>query len=365
MTKAHTNRGPVRVGIIGYGDIAGPYMQTLEPYRSRQIELVGVAGRTPDKCAAFAKQHDLRAYGSIPELLADKGVELVLDLTAQNAHTEVVSLCLDAGKNVYCEKPIAFNYREAAELTAKAKKAGLRLGSAPSSFLGEAQQTAAKQIREGRLGTVRLVYAEINHHRIETWHPSAPLFYACGPLFDMGPYALVLLASIFGPVRSVTGWGRIILGERHTKDGTPFRLEKPDFVVALLEFASGPVARLTVNYYTDWMKKEGELVEFHGDKGSLYLAHVSIFSAGVEYADFGKPYEPVPFVKEPFKGIEWGRGLIDMAEAMRGDRPHRATGEQAAHIIEVLEAIEESVRIERSVAVSSTFSPPAPMEWAL
>ena len=288
----------------------------------------------------------------------------MLDLSGQDAHASVVASCLDAGKHVYCEKPLALSYAQASELVARAKPAGLRLGSAPSTFLGEAQQTAAKVIREGRLGRVRLVYAEINHGRVETWHASPLPFYACGPLFDMGPYALVLLTSMFGPVARVEARGRFLLEERRTKDGTAFNLEKPDFVIALIEFGDGLLARLTVNYYADWWKKEGELVEFHGDDGSLCLSHVSVFSAGVEYADYGKRYETVALVREPFQGIEWGRGVVDMAEALREGRPHRASGEQAAHIIEIMCAIEESAASKQTVDVTSTFPPPTPMEWA-
>ncbi len=362
MTEKASSSKPIRVGIIGCGEIAGPYVQTLQPYS--QVELAGVAARTQEKCTLFAGKHGLRAYESIPDLLADKSIDLILDLTGQDAHAEIVAKCLDAGKHVYCEKPLALNYREAEQLVARAKQAGLLLGSAPSTFMGEAQQTAAKLIREGRLGTVRVVYAEVNHWRIEAWHPSPQLFYACGPLFDMGPYPLVLLTSIFGPARRVQAWGHVLLPERQTKDGTPFRLEKPDFVVALVEFRSGPVARLTINYYTDWKKKEGELVEFHGDLGSLFLAHVSIFSAGVEYAEFGESYEAVPLVKEPFRGIEWARGVVDMAEALREGRPHRATGEQAAHIIEIMEGTARAMETERPVDIKSDFVLPAPMEWA-
>ena len=342
--------------------IAGPYVRSLRPYP--QIELVGVASRTPGKCGAFAEEHGLRAYESVAELLADSSIELVLDLSSHDAHAAVAARCLDAGKHVYCEKPLALDHAQAAQLVARAKSAGLRLGSAPSTFLGEAQQTAARLIREGRLGTVRVVYAEINHGRVESWLPNPLPFFACGPLFDMGPYALVLLTSIFGPVSRVEAWERCLLPERRTKDGTAFHVEKPDFVVALVEFRDGPLARLTVNYYVDWWKKEGELVEFHGDSGSLCLSHISVFSAGVEYAEYGKRYEAVAPAREPFQGIEWGRGVVDMADALRDGRPHRASGEQAAHIIEVMCAIDQSAVLNKAVEVRSAFPPPAPMEWA-
>ena len=356
------NRAPVRIGVIGCGVIAGPYVRSLRPYP--QLELAGVASRTRMRCAAFADEHGLRAYESVAELLADDGVDLVLDLSAQDAHAQVVASCLDAGKHVYCEKPLALDYAQAAGLVARARSGGLRLGSAPSTFLGEAQQTAARVIREGRLGKVRVVYAEINHGRIESWHPSPAPFYACGPLFDMGPYPLTLLTGMFGPVARVQAWQRFLLRERVAKDGTTFRLQKPDFTVALVEFRDGPLARLTVNYYADWWKKEGEIVEFHGDRGSLCLSHVSAFNAGLEYADYGKPYEAVALLREPFQGIEWGRGVVDMVDALLEDRPHRATGEQAAHVIEVICAIDESAATGRAIEMTSTFTPPAPMEWA-
>lgn len=352
----------VRVGIVGCGMIAGPYVRTLRPYA--QVELAGVASRTPGKCSAFAEEHGLRAYESVAALLADESIDLILDLSGQDAHAQVVASCLDAGKHVYCEKPLALDYAQAERLVARARSAGLRLGAAPSTFMGEAQQTAAKIVREGRLGTVRIVYAEINHGRAEVWHPNPLAFYACGPLFDMGPYALVLLTSIFGPVARVQAWERLLLPDRRTKDGTAFRLEKPDFVVALVEFREGPLARLTVNYYVDWWKKEGELMEFHGDRGSLCLSHMSVFGAGLEYADYGKPYEAVTLVREPFQGIEWGRGVVDMVDAMREGRPHRATGEQAAHVVEIMCAIDESAASRQPVEVRSAFPLPEPMEWA-
>jgi predicted dehydrogenase len=131
-----------------------------------------------------------------------------------------------------------------------------------------------------------------------------------------------------------------------------------------MEFRDGPVMRLSLNYYADWWKKEGEMVELHGDRGSLCLGHVSVFNANVEYADYGKPYEAVEPVREPFRGIEWGRGVVEMVDAMIEGRLHRATGEQAAHVIEVMCATDEAAASGQTVDVNSTFAAPSPMEWA-
>src|SRR5206468_4141832 len=99
---------------------------------------------------------------------------------------------LEAGKHVYSEKPLALRVEEARELVELARRQGVRLGCSPSTFLGEAQQTAAAIIRSGRLGRVRAVYADVNWGRLETWHPAPESFHAVGVLFDVGVYPLTL-----------------------------------------------------------------------------------------------------------------------------------------------------------------------------
>jgi predicted dehydrogenase len=105
-------------------------------------------------------------------------------------------------------------------------------------------------------------------------------------------------------------------------------------------------------------------LEFHGDVGSLFLGSFQDFHAPVEYSVFRGAYEPVPYVREPFQGIEWGRCVVEIAEAMEENRPQRATGAQAAHVVEILCAIQQSYTEGRPVDVTSSFPPPWPMEWS-
>ncbi len=115
---------------------------------------------------------------SLPEaILADDAVDLVINLTIHNAHVEVIAQCLNAGKHVYSEKPIALTSEEAWKLVALAEEKGRCFGCAPITMLGEAQQTAWKAIRDGLLGTVRVAYVEVNWGRIEAWHPAPVPFY--------------------------------------------------------------------------------------------------------------------------------------------------------------------------------------------
>ncbi len=354
--------GKTGVAIVGCGNIAGPYAETLKPYE--HIVLTGAYDLIPQRAEEFVAQHGGRAYASLEDLLTDDAVDIVINLTIHHAHPAVITQCLNAGKHVHSEKPLAMTYAEAKALVDLAEERGLRLSCAPITFMGEAQQTAWKLIREGRLGPVRVVYAEVNHGRIESWHPNPKPFYQVGALFDVGVYPLTVLTTIFGPARKVVAYGKVVYPDRNTTIGTSFHIDTPDFVVAAIELANGTVVRLTTNFYVGHHSKQ-KGIEFHGDLGSLYLGSWQNFAAAVEFARYGEPYEPVPLVKEPYPGTEWSRAVVEMVDAIAEGRPQRATGAQAAHVVEILDAIQTSFMEGHPVPVTSDFTSPTPMDWAM
>ena len=351
----------LRVAVVGCGNIAGPYAKTMQPFE--QIELVGAADIDPQRAQDFVATYGGTAYPSLEALLADDQVDAVVNLTIHHAHPAVITQCLEAGKHVHTEKPLAMTYAEAKPLVDLAEAKGLRLSSSPITFMGEAQQTAWKVIRDGQLGTVRVAYAEVNWGRIESWHPAPGPFYEVGALYDVGVYPLTVLTTIFGPARRVTAYGTVLHPDRVTKEGVPFHIETPDWVVAAVELANGTVVRLTTNFYVGHHTKQ-KGIEFHGDLGSLHLDSWQSFHAAVEFAEFGKKYEPVTPLKEPYQGTEWGRAVAELADALTEGRPQRATGAQAAHVVEICEAITTSLKQGGPVEVTSDFTPPTPMEWA-
>ncbi len=351
----------LRVAIVGCGNIAKPYARTMKAYRN--LELLGASDLIPERAQELAAEFGGQVYPTLDDLLADDRVDVVVNLTIHHAHPMVIAKCLDAGKHVHSEKPLAMTYGEARGLVEMAEAKGLRLSCSPITYMGEAQQTAWRAIREGQLGKVRVVYAEVNHGRIEAWHPNPEPFYQVGSLFDVGVYPLTLVTTFFGPAKRVTAYQHLLHPDRVTKEGRPFHIETPDWNLAAIELADGTVVRLTTNFYVRTTKQRG--LEFHGDEGTLHLGCFQEFSAAVEYAPFGGQFEPVPYVREPFKGIEWARALADMAEAIAAGKPQRATGAQAAHVVEILCAITTSAQQGGPVEITSTFTAPAPMEWAL
>jgi predicted dehydrogenase len=346
------------LGIIGCGNIANAYARALAA--ADAVTIAGYADLEPARAQALADAYGGRVYAGLEEMLADETVELVVNLTIHQAHYEVTRRCLEAGRHVYSEKPLALTTAEAKALVALARAQGVRLASAPSNHLGEAQQTAWKLVREGRLGTVRVAYAEVDWGRIEIWHPAPQPFYEVGPLFDVGVYPLTLLTAMFGPANRVSAYETVLLPERVTKEGQPYHLHAPNFHVVMVEFASGPVARLTANFYVS-QKTQAAGIAFHGDEASLALGHWFLPDASVGVAPWGEGYEPVSLVQETPPGFRWERGVLDLVQAIRDGRPARVTGEQAAHVVEILCAARESAESGGAVPVVSTFVAPEPV----
>jgi predicted dehydrogenase len=349
------------IAIVGCGYIADAYAQDIASYP--RLNLVGATDIDSTRASAFAGRFGCIAYASLDGLLADARIAIVVNLTAHHAHYAVTARCLRVGMHVHSEKPLAMTYPEALALVDLAHQQKVRLSCAPFTFMGEAQQTAGRLLREGRVGTVRLIYAEVNAGRIETWHPAPQSFYDAGPLFDVGAYPLAIILSFLGPARRVSAYGQVLSARRLTLSGEAFAVRAPDFVVALVELRSGALIRLTTSFYPPPSSMQSG-IEFHGDCGSLHLGSSRNFNTTVAYAAYGAPYAPVPLLRAAQTDVRWGVAVADLAEAISLDRPHRAGGELAAHIVEILAGAQDSLQQQRPVELHSVFEPPASMEWA-
>lgn len=355
----------LRVAVVGCGNIANAYGEALASRPEMQI--LGAHDLDSARATSWTEKFGGRTYPSLDDLLTDPNVEAVVNLTIQSAHVEVVTKALEAGKHVHSEKPLASTYEAANRLVQLAEARGLRLSSAPVTWLGEAQQTAWKLIRDGRIGTPRVVYATVDWARIELWHPNPVPFYAVGPVFDVGVYPLALLTAWFGPVRRVIAGGGIVLPERQTKDGKPFTLTTDNFVAALLTFANGIQVRLTANFYVGDPAEKRAGLEIHGDDGSIQTEWFAA-TAPVRLGKFGQRYEPVRLMRSPAgQGewyVDWSAGVYELWRALRFGGPHPTSGAHAAHVVDVIETVHRSVAAGQALPVASEFPPPTPLSWA-
>ncbi|MBM3213311.1 Gfo/Idh/MocA family oxidoreductase [Candidatus Poribacteria bacterium] len=357
---------PLRVAVVGCGGISGPYGNSMRT-KPEKVEIVGAYDVDTDRAQAWTQAHGGKAYASLGDLLAEPAIEAVVNLTIHHAHAEVTDAALRAGRHVHVEKPLATDLESGRANVRLAEERGLRLSASPFTFMGEAQQTIIRAIREGVIGKPLVVYSEMNWGRIESWHGNAAAFYrkGVGPLLDVGVYALTLITSAFGPVRRVTGFGTVQQPFRTLnagpQKGSQFTVETPDIVVVGLEFENGTVGRLTSSFIVGG-SKQASGTEVHGETGAIFVGSNHDFQCACEIQRAGK-WEPLEYVAEPFPGVEWGRAMFDMADSLRTGSPQHATGKQALHVLEVCLLALESAQSGHSMNTTTRFEVP-PLYYA-
>ena len=352
--------GPVRVAFIGCGNIAGPYDDTMKKHPDK-LEIVGAYDINAEAAKAFAAKYGGKQYASLDELIADETVEVGLNLTVHTAHAEVTRKLLAGGKHVHSEKPLAATRDDGRACVELAKRNGLLLSCSPFVILGEAQQTLKKAVADGVVGDVKEVYAEMNWSRIEFWHPAPAPFYGpgAGPLFDVGCYPLHVLTQVFGSVMAVRALCGIRLPERTIGSGPnagkPFAVTYPDHACVLMEFAGGVHGRLTASFFAVKSAQAG--IEVHGTDGSLRLDSVVAFNSRLDMCKPGqRDWTPLPPIAEPYPGIEWARGPLDVASALRDGTPLTCPGTAAYHVLDICISALEASDSAKSTPVRSTLS---------
>ncbi|TIX29428.1 MAG: Gfo/Idh/MocA family oxidoreductase, partial [Mesorhizobium sp.] len=125
------------IGVVGCGNISKAYFSLAPLFRG--IEMRACADINVDAAKARAKEFKLRAE-TVEGLLKAGDVDIIVNLTIPAVHYEVSKQILDAGKHVYSEKPFVLSVKEGLDLKKLAERDGLRIGSAPDTFLGGAHQ---------------------------------------------------------------------------------------------------------------------------------------------------------------------------------------------------------------------------------
>jgi predicted dehydrogenase len=356
-----TERTQIGAAIIGCGNISSSYAENMLKYP--EVKLLGFSDINFTRAEECVQKYGGKVYTTLDELLSDPEIEMVVNLTIHKVHSEIIRKCLEAGKHVHSEKPISMTSDEAWRLVKLAEGKGLRFSSSPITYMGEAQDAAWSIIDSGKLGTIRLVYAEVNHGFIEVWHPNPQPFYDLGVLWDVGVYPLTLMTAFFGPVKRVLGYNKVLKKDHVTMNGEPFSISTPDYYLGIIEMANGVVCRLSANFYAK-MSYQGGSLEFHGDEGRLKLGDFQNFHAPVEFGEYGKPYRKVSHNGVGAeKHMEFSRGVQDMAAAILEDRPIRSSASQAAHVIDVVIALLKSMEKGGFVNVDSEFVAPVSMKY--
>jgi predicted dehydrogenase len=352
-----------RIGIVGIGNISGIYLKNLTGMFKDKVKVTGVTDFIPERAARAAAEYSLKHFQTTEELLNSPEVDIALNVTPPHYHYQVALAAVKAGKHVYNEKPFCVKREEAAEVI---KAAGaVRVGGAPDTFLGAGIQTCRKLLDEGWIGKPIGAVAFMMNHGPEHWHPNPEFYYkeGGGPMFDMGPYYLTALVSLLGPVVRVSGSTQKGLKERtitsEPRNGEMIAVDVPTHIAGTLDFSGGAVGTIIMSF--DVYSHTLPFIEIYGTEGSLRVPDPNTFGGPVFVSRFrSETWSEIPLLKSYCENSR-GLGITDMAEAITEGRPHRANGDLACHVLEVMHGIHDASASDHYYQVKSSCERPAPM----
>ena len=372
----------MRIAIVGTGFVADFYMESLPLYPN--LELVAVTDRDAERLRKFTSHHRLSCgKPTLDEVLADKSIELVLNLTNPDSHYDVSKACLERGKHVYSEKPLAMQMHQARELYELAESKGLRLASAPCNVLSETAQSMWQALREDVVGRVKLVYAEmddglVHKMRYRQWRSASGHFWPYKDEFEVGctlehaGYYVTWLTAFFGPAISVTAYSSCLYPDKETD--VPLDRNAPDFSTACIRFASGVVARLTCSI----IAPRDQHFRFFGDHGILYVDDSWDYRAPVKIkrwfnvrrrtiiSPFSTEYPLKRFSQfrnPPRKAnpMEFCRGPAEIATAIAEQRESYLPADFCLHNNEIVLAIQHATENSATYNLTTSFKSMQPI----
>jgi predicted dehydrogenase len=359
-----TNRtGRVGVGFIGAGFISGQYLENLTTFPDLDVRFI--ADIDVERAREQAEKFGVAGFGTVDQLLEDESIEIVVNLTIPAAHVEVALQALAAGKHVWTEKPFALDRVSGLELLEAAHAAGLRVATAPDTFLGAGLQSARRLIESGRIGTPLTALTMLQNPGPEAWHPNPDFLFqeGAGPLFDIGPYYLTALVQFFGPVARVSAVSSQakpvrVIGSG-PRAGQTFEVTVPTHVAALYEFESGQSAQSIFSFDSRLRRIQFEVA---GVDGTLVVPDPNTFDGDLTVWSADDTEEVIHSVGAT---TTRGSGVLELARAIRAGRPERASGEQAFHILDIMASTIEAAQSGHPVVVESTvtLAPPLPEDW--
>ena len=363
-----------KVGLIGCGHIAETYFRAQKYFNNIKImKCADINNKAAEKCASIYGIKSL----SVNEMLNDKEVEIILNLTIPKAHYKVAKKALLHNKHIYSEKPLAINFKDGKELLNIANKKKLYIGNAPDTFLGGGNQKSKELLEKNTIGKINLGNAIFAFPGVQSYHPNPESWFSKkegGPVIDMGPYYLTALVNLLGPAKEVSG--SIMIGVNYRtigigpKKGKKFKVECPTTYLSTVVFENDTVIRLTLSF--DVIAHQRNHIELYGKKGSLIVPDPNMFGGSVYICKkLGDPWKEFKTEKMSLGKINIrnkslranesstnanyrGAGLSEMAYCIENRKKHRCSGELSLHVLDIIQSTMKASKTGKKQKIKTT-----------
>jgi predicted dehydrogenase len=319
-----------------------------------QIEVVHAFAPSEARRRAFGEKFPFPLCDSLDTILEDDEVEAVAVFTPANTHRDIAIRCAAAGKHVLMEKPLDITTRRAEELVSACREAGVKLGVVLQHRFRPAGIRLAELLRAGELGRIVGCSTVIRLWRPQTYYdePGRGTFArdGGGVLLSQGVHTLDLMLSLAGPIAEVTGFAAT----------TPVhRMETEDMVCAAARFANGAFG--TIDATTAAFPGFLEEIVLTGEKGTALLRGTELLvqlqgggkvTLEPDRSAGGTGADPMAFPHDYHRAV-----MADFADAIRSGREPKVTGEEALKVHRLIDALIETGRTGRPVAVAGTEAP--------
>jgi predicted dehydrogenase len=344
MSATFEDRPPLRVGIIGSGNIARNHVRG---YRAAGAQIVAIADTNPTTLETRAAEWSVRhAFGDFRDLLELPGLDAVSVCTPNAAHHAPTLAAAQAGKHVLCEKPISLSLTEADEMIAACREAGVVLQVDHHLRSNRAVERARRMIAAGELGRVTFIRLRQAHD----WSGAAEVppgfrlraLAGGGTLLDNGCHLFDLARHLGGPVQEV-----------FCRTATlKFDIQLEDTAVVSLLFQSGALGQVETAWTATgwdqgfWVEGTRGSLEYSERSGRPILRHVYRDPANISWDD-----PEVESWQTP-SGADHTRAIAGFVAAVRGDGPVACSGEDGREAVRLALTCYESARLGQPVTLS-------------
>ena len=349
MTSEAGSRG---FGIVGTGVIAAMHAAAITNLPGAR--LVAVTDVAAGAAAAFAAARGCAAEPGLDALLARPDVDVVCVCVPSGLHAEVGTRAARAGKHLVVEKPIDLTLPAADRLIEAARAAGVALTVISQHRFDPGLIELKRLLRDGALGRLVLGEASTKWYRTQAYYDSAgwrgTWAMDGGSLMNQGVHYVDLLRWCMGPVTEVTA---VCATQAH-------QIEVEDTALAIVRFSSGAVG--TILSSTAALPGFPQRLEITGTEGTVIVEDGRIvrraFGGGVR-ADGGPDggVGPVADVGSDPAAVDvagHAAQITDLLAAIDQGREPAVGGEAGREALEVVCAVYESARTDRTVRLMSS-----------
>ncbi len=273
----------IGVGLIGTGFMGKCHAMAYGAVRAvfgdvPVVDRISLCDVDADHAQACANQFGFeKSTTQWRDLLNDPAIQLVSITSPNGLHREMAIVALEAGKHVWCEKPMALTLADAEAMTAAAAKRPSQATALGYGYLrNPALQYAKQLIADGAIGEVFDFRGSVDEDYMAD--PQAPWSWrmtkkdaGLGALGDLTVHLISLTQELMGEISSLCAMVDVVHRQRPVPGtNTSAAVENDDIAHALVRFASGARGVLTSSRVAHG-RKNGLKIEVHGSKGMLWL----------------------------------------------------------------------------------------------